>query len=51
MRSPWQYRFYWSSSPNASNSGYAWDVNFNNGHVYNGSKLNGLHVRLVRAGQ
>ncbi|EKK9985902.1 DUF1566 domain-containing protein [Vibrio vulnificus] len=48
---PDNFSYYWSSSPNANDSFSAWDVNFNNGHIYNGSKGNGLHVLMVRAGQ
>ncbi|MBN8090624.1 DUF1566 domain-containing protein [Vibrio vulnificus] len=43
--------WYWSSSPNADNSNYAWYVHFNNGYVFHGNKDNYSHVRLVRAGQ
>jgi hypothetical protein len=39
---------YWSSSPYAANSGYAWIVGFLSGLVSNGSKYNGGYVRLVR---
>ena len=42
--------FVWSSSPNANNSGSAWNVDFYNGDVY-GNKTNYYHVRLVRGGQ
>ncbi|MBD1177075.1 DUF1566 domain-containing protein [Vibrio cholerae] len=43
--------WYWSSSPDAGNSGYAWDVGFADGGVGNGNKDSSNHVRLVRAGQ
>ncbi|HFG1779554.1 Lcl C-terminal domain-containing protein [Vibrio cholerae] len=43
--------WYWSSSPSADNSNYAWLVNFNYGYVDNFNKNGYLHVRLVRAGQ
>ena len=39
---------YWSSSPYAIYSGYAWNVNFYNGHVYNYNKDNHYYVRCVR---
>ncbi|MGL1014218.1 DUF1566 domain-containing protein [Vibrio vulnificus] len=42
---------YWSSSPDANYSSYAWYVYFNGGGVYNGYKGYHHHVRLVRAGQ
>jgi hypothetical protein len=40
----------WSSSPNASNSDNAWNVNFNNGNVNNDNRNNNNQVRLVRGG-
>ncbi|ELP5728880.1 DUF1566 domain-containing protein [Vibrio vulnificus] len=43
--------WYWSSSPNAGSSSYAWFVGFGYGDVYSILKDIGLHVRLVRAGQ
>ncbi|WP_363183935.1 DUF1566 domain-containing protein [uncultured Thiocystis sp.] len=43
-------RWFWSSSPNASNSNNAWNVNFNNGNVNNNNKNNAKYVRLVRGG-
>ena len=45
--------WFWSSSPNANNTGGAWDVGFNDGSVYWGGKGSGdrVRVRLVRAGQ
>ncbi len=42
---------YWSSSPNASHSGYAWGVGFGYGSVGRFNKYGNHHVRLVRAGQ
>lgn len=46
-RSGW----YWSSSPFAELSGFAWGVYLGDGSVLGGSKGNEYHVRLVRAGQ
>ncbi len=43
--------YYWSSSPNAHSSDYAWGVSFDYGFVNNDNKDYGNHVRLVRAGQ
>ena len=40
---------FWSSSPDADYSDYAWCVSFSNGYVYGGPKSSGSHVRLVRA--
>lgn len=43
--------YYWSASPDAFNSSYAWRVYFYNGS-YNGySRSNSYYVRLVRSGQ
>ncbi|TXZ87381.1 DUF1566 domain-containing protein [Vibrio cholerae] len=42
---------YWSSSPDANRSDYAWIVYFGNGFVNHHPKGNGNDVRLVRAGQ
>ncbi len=42
---------FWSASPYANNSGYAWYVYFSNGGVSSHYKANALPVRLVRAGQ
>lgn len=42
--------WYWSSSPYAHYSGYAWGVDFSYGNVY-GYKVSSYPVRLVRAGQ
>ncbi|WP_369074903.1 Lcl domain-containing protein, partial [Vibrio cholerae] len=43
---------YWSSSPNAYYSNYAWDVGFGYGYVgYDDKNYYDFHVRLVRAGQ
>jgi hypothetical protein len=42
---------FWSSSPSANNSNFAWYVNFYNGYVSNGSKNYQKYVRLVRGGQ
>ena len=43
--------YFWSSSPYANSSGYAWIVNFNNGYDYGYHRSNTARVRLVRAGQ
>lgn len=43
--------WFWSSSPYAYYSAYAWYVSFDFGYVYNYARSNGLHVRLVRGGQ
>lgn len=40
-----------SSSPNASDSNNAWNVNFNNGNDNWNNKNNTNYVRLVRAGE
>ncbi|ENM3889807.1 DUF1566 domain-containing protein [Vibrio cholerae] len=42
---------YWSSSPDAYDSGYAWFVNFGDGRVDGNDKHGNGRVRLVRAGQ
>ncbi|GHY06882.1 hypothetical protein VCSRO21_0928 [Vibrio cholerae] len=46
-----QYGRYWSSSPYAYFSSFAWSVYFGNGVVYGNNKNGNNHVRLVRAGQ
>ncbi|KJR21266.1 hypothetical protein BOO91_13995 [Vibrio navarrensis] len=43
--------WYWSSSPDADNSGYAWFVNFVSGDVFSRGKATSNVVRLVRAEQ
>ena len=43
--------WFWSSSPNANYSNYAWLVYFGYGHVRNDYKNYDNHVRLVRGGQ
>ncbi len=43
--------WFWSSSPNADGSAYAWNVYFYYGHVNGFYKDYGRRVRLVRAGQ
>lgn len=48
---PGSWYGYWSSSPNASNSGYAWAVGFGSGYVGYSDKNDGSRVRLVRVGQ
>ena len=42
---------YWSASPYASSSAYAWYVHFYYGSDYGGNRTYGLYVRLVRTGQ
>ncbi|MEE9446950.1 MAG: DUF1566 domain-containing protein [Arenicellales bacterium] len=39
---------YWSSSPSANTSDYAWSVDFNKGYVNNRSRDISNYVRLVR---
>jgi hypothetical protein len=39
---------YWSSSPDAYYSSYAWGVNFGNGYSYSSAKDGDVFVRLVR---
>ena len=47
-----QAAFHWSSSSLASNTANAWDVNFNDGRVFNGRlKLFGESKRAVRSGR
>ena len=43
--------WFWSSSPYAYGSGYAWIVAFGYGDVYGYGKDYDFHVRLVRGGQ
>jgi hypothetical protein len=43
--------YFWSGSPNAGNSGYAWVVYFSNGRASYYGRSSNLHVRLVRGGQ
>jgi hypothetical protein len=43
--------YYWSSTTNASNSGYAWDVDFGYGNALLDYKTNISYIRCVRAGQ
>ena len=48
------FLWFWSSTPNAGNSYYAWFVNFYNGYDnydFGGSKVSTFAVRLVRGGQ
>jgi len=40
--------FYWSSTTYASNTSYAWGVNFNDGYGFYSNKLNSYYVRAVR---
>ncbi|SEH08905.1 Lcl C-terminal domain-containing protein [Candidatus Venteria ishoeyi] len=42
---------FWSSSPNAKFSNYAWYVYFSNGSVSSNDEYDTLRVRLVRGGQ
>ena len=42
---------YWSSTTYASNTDYAWYVNFSLGYVLNNIKTDGYYVRAVRSGQ
>jgi len=42
---------FWSGSPVASSSSYAWGVYFNNGYSSYSNRGNGNFVRLVRVGQ
>jgi len=42
---------YWSASPSASDSDFAWNVRFKFGHSYYYPKDANFHVRAVRAGQ
>ena len=42
---------FWSGSPNASDSNYAWDVGFSSGSVYGSYRYDSHFVRLVRGGQ
>ena len=39
---------YWSSTPLAYSTSYAWFVNFSNGYVYSTDKTLGYYVRCVR---
>ena len=41
----------WSSTTYASNTSYAWRINFNNGGTYNYDKTNSTYVRCVRGRQ
>ena len=43
--------WFWSSSPNASNSDYVWRLDFNNGNDLNDNRDYNDYVRLVRGGQ
>lgn len=42
---------FWSSSPYARNSSYAWSIDFNNGYDRGSSKDNLYAIRLVRGGR
>ena len=42
---------FWSSSPVADDTGYAWVVSFDGGYDSNGNKSYANYVRLVRGGQ
>ncbi|MBT4286834.1 MAG: DUF1566 domain-containing protein [Deltaproteobacteria bacterium] len=41
---------YWSSTPNAPNSGHAWFVSFSDGRVSYSGKSGSYYVRCVRGG-
>ena len=41
-------QYFWSSSTRVNNTSSAWNVNFNNGFVDDGSKTNDSNVRCVR---
>lgn len=43
--------WYWSSTPDAGNAGYAWNVYFGEGNVYTDGKGYSDHARLVRFGE
>jgi hypothetical protein len=43
--------FFWSASPNALSTLFAWGVFFNNGDVVVSNRVNAQSVRLVRGGQ
>jgi hypothetical protein len=43
--------YFWSGSPYASKSSYAWAVGFNGGYASYGNRGDGYSVRLVRGGQ
>lgn len=45
-----QFGYYWSSTTEASSSGYAWYVGMSDGYVSNFSKLASLYVWPVRGG-
>ncbi len=42
---------FWSGSPSAHYSNFAWNVSFGYGHSYDGDRSNGNRVRLVRGVQ
>ena len=43
--------WYWSASPSAYSSNYAWQLNFYSGYDYLNFRVINHHVRLVRSGQ
>ena len=43
--------YFWSASPNADTSSFAWGVYFLHGYAYYNPRSNDGHVRLVRGGQ
>jgi hypothetical protein len=43
--------YFWSGSPYAGNTDYAWVVGFNDGDAVGSYRYGGRHVRLVRGGQ
>ena len=43
--------WFWSGSPDANHSGYAWDIAFYDGYTDDYEQNNNDHVRLVRSGK
>jgi hypothetical protein len=43
--------WFWSGSPYANNSGYAWGMDFNDGNGGISNRNDNCHVRLVRGGR
>ncbi|MBT7024071.1 MAG: DUF1566 domain-containing protein, partial [Gammaproteobacteria bacterium] len=43
--------WFWSSSPSAYHSNYAWRLSFDYGYDHDNSRDYDYHVRLVRSGQ
>jgi len=46
-----QLDYYWSSTTNANNTDYAWNVNLNNGNVNNNTKVTTYYAWPVRGGE